>query len=212
MSLDLRCYVVTSGAGPHTVEVAARAAAAGAGMIQVRAKDVSTAQLLDLTCAVADAVQEAGVPTRVVVDDRVDVALAAQHRGAAVHGVHLGQDDLPAAQARTILGPDAIIGQTTGTLDLVRRAEKDRELLDYIGAGPYRRTPTKDSGREPLGVAGYPALVAHSSLPIVAIGDIGPADAPALARTGVAGLALVRAVMGAPQPEAVVREVLAAFE
>ncbi|HLR28909.1 MAG TPA: thiamine phosphate synthase [Ruania sp.] len=211
MSVDLRCYLVTSGTGAHTVQVAARAAAAGAGTVQVRAKDASTAQLFELTCAVAEAVAGAGTGTRVLVNDRVDVALAAQRAGAAVHGVHLGQDDLPVAAARDLLGPEAIIGQTTGTLELVRRAEQDRELLDYIGAGPFRRTPTKDSGREPLGVRGYRDLVAATGLPIVAIGDIRPEDAPALAGTGVAGVALVRALMGAEEPESVVREVLAAF-
>src|SRR5699024_3051448 len=146
MSVDLRCYLVTSGTGPHTIQVAARAAAAGAGMVQVRAKESSTAELLDLTCAVAEAVAGTGSGTRGVVNDRGDVAVAAQCARAQVHGVHLGEDDLPASAARDLRGSEAIIGQTTGTLELVRRAERDRELLDYIGAGPYRRTPTKDSG------------------------------------------------------------------
>jgi thiamine-phosphate pyrophosphorylase len=174
----------------------------------VRAKDATTAELLELVLAVAEAVHGARPATRVLVDDRADVAAAARTRGAAVHGVHLGQDDLPVADARALLGPEAVIGLTTGTLALVRAAEDLREQLDYLGAGPFRRTPTKDSGREPLGVEGYRPLVAASSLPIVAIGDVTPADAPALAGTGVAGVAIVRALMGAPDPAAVVAEVL----
>lgn len=207
--LDLRCYLVTAGTGRRTVEVAAAAAAAGAGVVQVRAKEASTAELLELVLAVAEAVRSTGAGTRVLVDDRADVAAAARRRGAAVHGVHLGQDDLPVADARALLGPEAIIGLTTGTLDLVRGAEEVRDQIDYLGAGPFRRTPTKDSGRPPLGIEGYRPLVAASSLPIVAIGDVAPADSAALASTGVAGVALVRAIMGAPDPAAVVRQVLA---
>jgi hydroxyethylthiazole kinase len=210
-TLDLRCYLVTSGSDRHTVEVAAAAAAAGAGIVQVRAKDLGAAELLALLEAVSLAVGHARPATRVVVDDRADVARAAMDRGLPVHGVHLGQDDLPVAEARAILGPEAIIGLTTGTLDLVRAANDVREHIDYVGAGPFRPTPTKNSGREPLGVDGYRTLVAATDLPIVAIGDVTPADAPALAGTGVAGLALVRALMGAPDPGAVVREVIDAF-
>ena len=210
-SLDLRCYLVTSGTGRRTVEAAAAAAAAGAGVVQVRAKEAAAAELLELVLAVAEAVQAANPRTRVLVDDRADVAAAARRRGAAVHGVHLGQDDLPVADARRLLGPEAIIGLTTGTLELVQAAESVREQVDYLGAGPFRRTPTKDSGRAPLGVEGYPPLIAASSLPIVAIGDVTPADAAALARTGVAGVALVRALMAAPDPSAVVHEVLDGF-
>src|SRR5690625_772299 len=211
MKLDLRCYLVTSGTGVHTVETAAGAARAGAGMVQVRAKDASTRELLDLTCAVAERVRGANPDTKVVVNDRVDVALVARERGAYVHGVHLGQDDLPIEAARALLGPEAIVGLTTGTLDLVRAAHDRRHLLDYIGAAPFRLTPTKDSGRPPRGVEGYRTLVAATDLPIVAIGDIGAADAPALAAAGVAGAAVVRAVMAAPDPAGVVRGVIDAF-
>lgn len=212
MSPDLRCYLVTSGTGRRTVEVAAQAAAAGAGMVQVRAKDASAACLLELTCAVADAVRAARPSTLVVVNDRVDVALAARLQGAHVHGVHLGQDDLPVSEARRLLWPGAIIGLTTGTTELAGEAERIRDLVDYLGAGPFRLTPTKDSGRPPLGARGYRALVAATGLPIVAIGDITPADVPALAAAGVAGVALVRGIMDALRPGTVVGEVLAAFE
>ncbi|GAB3812339.1 thiamine phosphate synthase [Tessaracoccus terricola] len=212
MNLDLRCYLVTSGTSRATVETAAEAAAAGAGTIQVRAKEASTAELLALTVAVADAVAAVGSGTRVVVDDRCDVAFAARLCGAAVHGVHLGQDDLPVAAARALLGADAVIGLTTGTLELVRRADELADLVDYLGAGPFRPTPTKDSGRTPLGVEGYRALVAATRLPVVAIGGITPADVAQLAGTGVAGVAVVRAVMDAERPGEVVGDVVAAYE
>lgn len=212
MTLDLRCYLVTSGTGRRTVETAAAAAAGGAGMIQVRDKQASTAELLELTCAVAAAVHRARPCARVVVDDRADVAFAARRLGAEVHGVHLGQDDLPVASARAMLGPEAIIGLTTGTRDTVRRAEELQELLDYVGAGPFRPTPTKDSGRTPLGVDGYRSLVAETGLPVVAIGGITAQDVPSLAGTGIAGVALVRELMDADDPERAAREIVSALE
>lgn len=212
MTLDLRCYLVTSGTGRRTVETAAAAAAGGAGMIQVRDKQASTAELLELTCAVAAAVHRARPSARVVVDDRADVAFAARRLGAEVHGVHLGQDDLPVASARAMLGPEAIIGLTTGTLETVRGAEELRGLLDYVGAGPFRPTPTKDSGRTPLGVDGYRSLVAETGLPVVAIGGITAQDVPSLAGTGIAGVALVRELMDADDPERAAREIVSALE
>lgn len=211
MSVDYRLYLVTSGVGRHTVAAAVAASTAGAGVIQVRAKDASAAELLELVDAVAHEVAAVNPTTRVVVNDRADVAWVARRRGWPVHGVHLGQDDLPAPDARALLGPDALIGLTTGTLDLIHQANQQADVIDYVGAGPFRPTPTKDSGRPPLGVMGYQALVKASRLPIVAIGDVQPADVAALATTGIAGTALVRAIMDADDPGRVAAEVLRAW-
>ncbi len=191
--MDYRCYLVTAGNGRHTVKTAAAAARAGAGVVQVRAKDLSAHDLLDLVMAVAESVAAASPVTRVLVNDRADIAYAACRAGAAVHGVHLGQEDLPVRAARDLLGPAALIGLSTGTIDLVRRAQSVADVVDYLGAGPFRPTPTKNSGRPALGVGGYPALVAQTSLPVVAIGDVTPDDVPALSQTGIAGVALLRA-------------------
>lgn len=193
----------------HTAAAAARA---GTGMIQVRAKEAPAAEFLHLTLAVADAVAAANPQTRVVVNDRIDVALAARQRGAAVHGVHVGQDDVPVTDARALLGNEALIGLSAGTFEQVRQAEQHREILDYVGVGPFRPTPTKDSGREPLGVAGYPQVVAATQLPVVAIGDVTPQDVEELSGTGIAGVALVRSIMEAAQPGRVVQDVLAAWQ
>lgn len=212
MQIDLRCYLVTSGTGPGTVDTAAEAARSGAGMIQVRAKDAPAAEFLHLTLAVADAVAAANPQTRVVVNDRVDVALVARQRGAAVHGVHVGQDDVPVTDVRALLGNEALIGLSAGTFEQVRQAEQHRKVIDYLGVGPFRLTPTKDSGREPLGLTGYPKVVAATQLPVVAIGDVTPQDVQALSVTGIAGVALVRAIMGAPQPGRVVSDVLSAWQ
>lgn len=210
-AVDWRCYLVTAGTSRATVEKAAAAAAAGAGVVQVRAKDATTRELLDLTTSVARAVATVAPSTRVLVDDRADIAWAARRAGEPVHGVHIGWDDLPPRDARALLGPDAIIGLTTGTLELVEAAEGLAEVIDYVGCGPFRSTPTKNSGREPLGVQGYPPLVAATRLPLVAIGDVTPTDVPDLAAAGVNGVAIVRAIMNAPDPTPVVRAVLDGF-
>lgn len=210
---DWRLHLVTSGDGPVTVSAAAAAAAAGAGVVQVRCKSLLAGDLLGLVLSVADAVAEVAPSTRVLVNDRADIAHAARRRGAAVHGVHLGQADLPVAEARALLGSDAIIGLTAGTLELVREAESRSgdDRPDYVGSGPFRPTPTKDVGRPPIGLEGYPERVAATSLPVLAIGDITLADVPALAGTGVAGVALVREVMGASDPGAVAAACLDAW-
>ncbi|MBC3185311.1 thiamine phosphate synthase [Corynebacterium sp. zg-331] len=207
--LDLRCYLVT---GPgDAVAAAAATARGGAGVVQVRSKPIATRDLLALATSVARAVAQANPATRVLIDDRVDVAAALMRRGEHVHGVHLGQEDLPVRDARAVLGPRAIIGLTTGTLPLVRAANEVADAIDYIGAGPFRPTPTKDSGRPPLGVEGYRVLVRASLLPVVAIGDVTADDAPALAATGVAGVALSRALMRADDPAAMSRRILGCF-
>ncbi|SDS35785.1 thiamine phosphate synthase [Corynebacterium timonense] len=207
--LDLRCYFVT-GAGPDVVARARAAALGGAGLIQVRSKPISARELYHLGREVATAVREVSPTARVLIDDRVDVALALREYGVA--GVHLGHDDLDVRVARDLLGPEAIIGLTTGTVELVRAANELAGYVDYIGAGPFRDTPTKDSGRAPIGLEGYPALVREATMPVVAIGDVTAEDAADLAATGVAGLAIVRGIMNAPDPRSYVRRVVDEFE
>lgn len=209
-NLDLRCYLVTGAPHEKVVDVAAAAAAGGAGVVQVRSKPISVRDLTALAIEVAAAVRQANPATKVLIDDRVDVAAALmpEHN---IHGVHIGQDDLDPRLARQVLGKDAIIGLTTGTLPLVQQANEYADVIDYIGAGPFRPTPTKDSGREPLGLEGYPALVEASRVPVVAIGDVRAEDAADLAATGVAGVAIVRGFMNSPDPRATARQVLTGF-
>ena len=209
-NLDLRCYLVTGAPHEKVVDVAAAAAAGGAGVVQVRSKPISVRDLTALAIEVAAAVQQANPATKVLIDDRVDVAAALmpEHN---IHGVHIGQDDLDPRLARQVLGKDAIIGLTTGTLPLVQQANEYAAVIDYIGAGPFRPTPTKDSGREPLGLEGYPALVEASRVPVVAIGDVRAEDAADLAATGVAGVAIVRGFMNSADPRATARQVLTGF-
>ncbi|KAB3523149.1 thiamine phosphate synthase [Corynebacterium sp. zg254] len=224
-AVDYTAYFVTGAGDPRTiVDRATAAARGGAGVIQVRSKPISARELFQLGAAVAEAVAEvapgaaspagagAEAPSpRVLIDDRVDIALALRAQGFPIHGVHVGQDDLPVTAVRQLLGPDAIIGLTTGTLDLVHAANEHADVLDYIGCGPFRDTPTKRSGRTPLGLAGYPPIVRASAVPVVAIGDVTADDAADLATTGVAGVAVVRGIMNAEDPENYVRTLRSNF-
>lgn len=210
--LDLRCYVVTGqGAINEIVETARQAAAGGAGVIQVRSKPVDAGPLLELAEKVALAVAAANPATKVLIDDRVDIAAILIRRGLPIHGVHVGQSDIPVTAVRELLGPDAIIGLTTGTADLIQQANEYTDIIDYVGAGPFRPTPTKDSGRTPIGLEGYPQLVALSKLPIVAIGDVQPSDVTDLAATGIAGVAMVRAFSDASSATELTQRVIADF-
>lgn len=210
--LDLRAYVITAAGEPDTIIDNARAAArGGAGVIQVRSKPISARALTSLARALATEVAAVNPSTRVLIDDRVDVALALRAEGVPVHGVHVGQDDLDVRQIRRLLGPDAVIGLTTGTSELVRATEEVADVIDYIGCGPMRATPTKDSGRPPLGLDAYPALVSASPVPVVAIGGVTADDAAGLAATGVAGVAIVRGFAHADDPAAYAQRITEAF-
>lgn len=210
--LDLRCYVVTgSGQIEDIVDTAQQAAAGGAGVIQVRSKPIEAGQLLQLAEQVALAVGDTNPATKVLIDDRVDIAAILMRRGLPIHGVHVGQSDIPVTAVRELLGPDAIIGLTTGTAELIHQANEYAGIIDYVGAGPFRPTPTKDSGRRPIGLEGYPHLVELSKLPIVAIGDVQPHDVTDLAATGIAGVAMVRAFRDAPSATQLAQQIITDF-
>lgn len=199
----LPLYLVTDTrqCGPRTVAaVAAAAVAGGVTVVQVRDKEASTRELLHLLMAVADAV---GNVVPVLVDDRVDIFLAARAAGARVAGVHVGQSDLPVELVRTLVGPEAIVGLSAATGLEVRAAHRLTEgTVDYLGVGAIHATATKTDHPRPLGVDGFGALIGSSTLPCVAIGGITRADARPLRDAGAAGVAVVSAVCEADDPRA----------
>lgn len=205
-ALDLPLYLVTDTrqCGARGVpSVVAAAVAGGVGTVQIRDHDASAAELVALTCAVAAVLDER---TTLLVDDRVDVVLAARLAGARVDGVHLGQSDLPVSAARAILGADAVIGLTADTpAHLAAAHALPRGTVDYLGVGVIRPTATKADHPAPLGIDGFAALAASTALPCVAIGGIVAADAAPLRRAGAAGLAVVSALCGAEDPAAAAR-------
>ncbi|MGZ4445674.1 MAG: thiamine phosphate synthase [Nocardioides sp.] len=173
-------------------------AAAGVDGFQVRAKRLDDRGLLGLTLRVRDAVEGHGAV--VVVDDRLDVALAA---GAA--GVHLGARDLPVADARRV-APHLLVGATcrSGVDVAAARAAG----ADYAGFGPVFATTSKADLPAPLGVAALEAAV--GSLPLVAIGGLDRAGAAACRAAGAAGVAVISAIWRHPDPVTAARELCTA--
>ena len=141
-----------------------------------------------------------------VIDDRVALA-----KELKADGVHLGKNDMPVGEARHVLGEDFIIGGTANTFEDIERLH--REGADYIGCGPFRITTTKQNLAPVLGLDGYFTLVnrmraAGILLPVVAIGGIRFDDIPGIMRTGVHGIAVSGAVLGAPDPVAEMRRMV----
>jgi thiamine-phosphate pyrophosphorylase len=196
----LALVAITDDLRDGVVGLAARAAAAargGATMVQLRLKHASGRELVEVARRLVEA-----LPVPVVVNDRVDVALAA---GAA--GVHLGVDDLPVAAVRAIAPPDFIVGASFGA---------EAELVhargaDYVGIGPVYATLSKQDAGEAIGVEGFARLRSLGGVPAVAIGGIGADNAAPLRLAGAAGVAVIRTVFGAADPEAAARALRQAF-
>ncbi|CAM5793706.1 thiamine phosphate synthase [Cellulomonas persica] len=200
---------VCAAVGRRPADLAAAAVRSGVRTVQVRAKHVGVRELVDLTVAVTDAVRLAG-PALVLVDDRVDVALAARARGAGVDGVHLGQSDLEAGDARALLGPGALIGVSAARPQDVRAV--DPAVVDYIGTGPVRLTRTKPEAAVAAGFDGLGEAARTSVLPVVAIGGLGLDDVPAVRRAGARGLAVVSAICAAADPARAARMLVEAWQ
>lgn len=159
---------------------------AGVDGFQVRDKTLTTRQLVALTQWVQSA-----SGTTVVVNDRLDVALA-----VGADGVHLGAEDLSVAQARR-LAPGLLIGATCRDANQIKRAAADD--ADYAGVGPVFATASKDGLPAPLGVSGLAGL---TGLPVLAIGGITEDHAPEVVAMGVHGIAVIGGIWSAPDPVA----------
>ena len=197
---DLAVYLVTDPAYPRdrpVDDVCLEAVQAGVRVVQLRDKRASTRSLVEQSRALKARL----VPHRAVllINDRVDVVLA-----AGADGVHLGQDDLDPADARRLLGPEAVIGVSVQTPEEARVAERDG--ASYLAASPVFVTPTKPELDAALGLDGLRRLRAASTLPLVAIGGIKGDNAAEVVAAGADGVAVVSAIMAAPDVGAACRE------
>lgn len=180
----------------------------GCRWVQLRMKQAGGRELFEAALEAVRLCHEAGAT--LVIDDRLDIALA-----AGADGVHLGQRDLPVGKARELAGETFIIGGTANTLEQVR--EHWRAGASYVGVGPFRFTTTKQGLAPVLGLEGYERIVGCMReegirLPVVAIGGIGRQDIPELMRTGVDGIALSGSVLRADDPVEEMRLTLKALE
>lgn len=196
------CCIVPPDAASPPLEGALRAALeAGAEMVQVRAKVRPDREVLAAARRIRELTARAGA--LFVVNDRPDLAVLAR-----ADGVHLGQEDLPVAEARTIVGPERLVGVSTHGPEQARVAE--RAGADYVGAGPVFPTSTKDAG-PPIGPDGLGEILRSVSVPAFAIGGIGPDSVAAAAAAGARRVAVSAGILKAEDPRRAAERILAAL-
>ena len=198
----LRLYLVTDrplSLGRPIEEIVIEAVAGGVTMVQLREKDAPTGEFVALAKGLKALLAPLGVP--LIINDRVDVALAAD-----ADGVHIGQSDMAYADARRLLGPDKIIGLSVENFhDLEVANGLD---VDYIGISPVYGTPTKTDTAQPFGLEGLRRAVEMSAHPTVAIGGMNAQTIGEVMQAGTDGVAVVSAICSAPSPREAARELL----
>ena len=199
----LRLYLVTDQAslrGRTLADVVLAALKGGVTCVQLREKSLCTRDFVALALAMQDLLAAFAVP--LIINDRIDVALA-----CGAQGVHLGQSDMPVAVARRLLPPQVFIGLSVETMDDVANAAM--QPVDYLGVSPIYPTPTKTDTAPPWGLDGLRQVRAATALPLVAIGGIQLAQAGEVLQAGADGLAVVSAICSADDPEAAARLIFA---
>lgn len=199
----LRLIVITDpeSGGREVVEVVRLALEGGAPSVQLRWKDGAAREMAELGRALLVETRRAGA--LLFVNDRVDVALA-----IGADGAHVGDDDLPLSAAKRITPPGFLLGRSVDRAEQVAAAAA--EGADYIGAGPIYPTGSKADAGPVMGVEGLREVVRQAGeVPVVGIGGIGESGARACAGVGAAGVAVISAVMQAPDPRRAVEGLLA---
>lgn len=203
--LDTTLYLVTDSTGLSEetfLEKVEQALQGGVTFLQIREKERSTREYIHLARQVHDIARRYQVP--LVVDDRVDVALAAE-----VDGVHVGQSDMPVWQARKILGPDKIVGATAKTVP--QALEALEQGADYLGVGAIYPTTTKVvtviTSTETLG-----EICKAVPIPVNAIGGLNRDNLGVLKGIPIAGICVVSAIMKAADPRAAAAGLRQAFD
>jgi thiamine-phosphate pyrophosphorylase len=178
------------------------ALAGGVDLFQLRDKDASDDDLLGAAHDARERCHAAGA--LFLLNDRPDLAAA-----CGADGVHVGQDDVPVAHARELVGPDVIVGLSTHSMQQAQAGTKSG--ADYIAVGPVHATPTKE-GRPAIGVEPVRYAAAHVTVPWFAIGGIDTTTVAAVVRAGARRIVVVRAIADADDPEAAARALRAAAD
>lgn len=204
--LDCSLYLVTDRPlclGRDLEDVVSQAIAGGASMVQLREKTAGTREFVELARRLHELLRPLAVP--LLINDRVDVALA-----AGVDGVHLGQSDMEYADARRILGHNALIGLTIDSEEQL--VEANALDVDYLGVGPVFPTATKTDHAPVWGVEGIARARELSRHAFVAIGAVKAETAASIIQAGADGIAVVSAICSAPDPGEAAAELLAAVQ
>jgi thiamine-phosphate pyrophosphorylase len=202
LDLRLNAIVDPDRAGGHDlVALAGLLAQGGATLVQLRDKTSDTRRMIERARAIKAALAPLGVPF--VVNDRVDVALAAR-----ADGVHVGPDDMAPADARALLGPDAIIGLSIKNIAAAEAAPVG--VFDYAGVGGVYATLSKAQDNPPIGPEGLTRIAAilrrrAPNVPLVGIAGIDAGNAAAVIAAGADGVAVISALTLAPDPAAAAR-------
>ncbi|MFD1141832.1 thiamine phosphate synthase [Larkinella insperata] len=181
---------------PYVVEEACRA---GVRWVQVREKTASTRAFVELAAELKRITQTYGA--RLIINDRVDVALAVD-----ADGVHVGQDDMPHQLVRKLIGPDKILGLSVNNLAELQEARGT--AVDYLGVAAIFPTATKQDTSSLLGLEGLRELCRQTQLPTFAIGGINTGNIQDVIRAGATGAAVVSAICGHPSPYEGTRELI----
>jgi thiamine-phosphate pyrophosphorylase len=200
----LRLYLVADRGFPSRrplLDAIHDAVEGGVTLVQLRDKGADARAFVGEAVRVRELLRPRGI--KLIVNDRIDVALA-----AGADGVHLGQTDLPPSLARRMLGPDAIVGLSIENLRQLD--DPECRAADYLGVGPVFATTTKPDAAAPLGLDGLREVVRRADLPVGAIGGIDAGNAPAVLRTGVDGICVVSAILGSDDPGAAAQVLLRA--
>jgi thiamine-phosphate pyrophosphorylase len=202
--LDLRLNVIVDperAGGRDLVDLARHAAAGGATLVQLRDKKSDTRPMVEAARAIKAVLAPYAIP--LVVNDRIDVALAAR-----ADGVHIGPDDMAPEDARALLGPDAIIGVSIKSVEAAEAAPV--ALIDYAGVGGVYATLSKEQKNPPIGPQGFSRIAQvlrrrAPSLPIVGIAGIDAGNAGQVIAAGADGVAVISALSLADDPGAAAR-------
>lgn len=181
-------------------DVLIQSAAAGARIFQYRNKVASMKGAYADALVLRKAAEQAGV--LFIINDRCDLALAVD-----ADGVHLGQDDLPIAHARALMGPDKLLGLSTHNVDQVKEA--DQLKPDYIGFGPIFTPGSKQDHDPVVGLEGLRRVRPLTTLPMFAIGGIHVDQVRAIRQAGAEGVAVISAVLKATDVKQAVRDLIA---
>jgi thiamine-phosphate pyrophosphorylase len=202
MRVDLRCYAIVDpevSGGHDLVELSRALAQGGATLFQVRDKLSDTRVMVERARAIKAAVGH--VP--LLINDRVDVALAIR-----ADGVHIGWEDMAPADARRLLGPDAIIGLTINSPE--RANATDLALIDYAGIGGVYGTTSKATANAPIGLAGMARVIEalhrrRPDFPTCGIAGINAENAAGVIEAGADGVSVISALSMAKDPRAAAR-------
>lgn len=198
--IDFRLYFVTDRkqtAGRPLIDVIHAALDGGVRAVQLREKDLEGGKLYHLAAQVRKITER--YQARFLINERLDVALAVD-----ADGVHLGETSFPVETARRLLGPDKLIGVSTHSLTEIAAAMG----ADFLVFGPIYFTPSKAAYGEPQGLARLREAVAHSSVPVFAIGGITSDRIPQVLTAGAYGVAMISALSGASDPAHATRAIL----